>query len=83
MAEELPSISGNELIGILRGDGWIEGRRTTHGIMLTKRFADRTRVTIVPTKHKAMPHGSLSAILGPKQTGLGREGLLALISKKH
>jgi predicted RNA binding protein YcfA (HicA-like mRNA interferase family) len=81
MGESLPGISGVELIKLLKDDGWSEGRRTTHGIQLSKRFGDRVRVTIVPTKHKAMPSGTLAAILGPKQTGIGREGLLTLLKK--
>jgi predicted RNA binding protein YcfA (HicA-like mRNA interferase family) len=79
MGQSLPSISGDELIRILEKDGWIAGRRTTHGIMMTKKFPDRIRVTIVPTKDKAMPEGTLAAILGSKQTCIGREGLLNLL----
>jgi predicted RNA binding protein YcfA (HicA-like mRNA interferase family) len=82
MGQSLPSISGHELIRVLETDGWIAGRRTTHGIMMTKKFPDRTRVTIIPTKDKAMPEGTLAAILGPKQTCIGREGFLALLGKK-
>ncbi len=82
MGESLPGISGTELIKVLKKDGWIEGRRTTHGVQLTKVFGDRTRVTIVPTKDKHMPNGTLAAILGPKQTGIGREGLLTMMRLK-
>ena len=82
MGESLPGISGTDLIKLLKKDGWKEGRRTTHGIQLTKAFGDRTRVTIVPTKDRHMPNGTLAAILGPKQTGIGRDAFLTLLHRK-
>jgi hypothetical protein len=53
----------------------------THGIALRKRFAERTRVTIVPNKRSSLPDGTLGDILGARQTGIGRAGLLALIER--
>lgn len=41
----------------------------------------RIRVTVVPDKRSSLPPGTLAAILGPKQTDLGRDGLAALIDK--
>ncbi len=82
MGESLPGISGTDLIKLLKANGWKEGRRTTHGIQLTKLVGDRTRVTIVPTKDKHMPNGTLAAILGMKQTGIGREGFLEMMREK-
>ncbi len=78
MGGGLPAISGMELIQLLTDNGWVEHRRTNHGIMLKKKLSSRTVVTIVSPTTKPLPPGTLSAILGPKQTGLGRKGLLRL-----
>lgn len=49
---------------------------------MVKRFADgRTRRTTIQKKRGVIPDGTLGNILGPKQTGLGRDGLLDLIAK--
>jgi len=79
--QKIPALNGLELIKLLKRDRWIEHRQTTHGIALTKRVGDRTRVTIVPKTRAALPTGTLMAILGEKQTGLGRSGLLELLNK--
>jgi len=80
--DALPAITGRQLIRLLIQDGWEEGRRVTHGRSLHKAFPDgRTRLTLVPDKRSPLPAGTLSAILGPKQTGLGRDGLAALITR--
>ena len=39
------------------------------------------RVTIIPDKRSSLPPGTLAAILGPKQSGLGREGLAEMIER--
>jgi predicted RNA binding protein YcfA (HicA-like mRNA interferase family) len=78
----LPAITGRQLIRLLKLDGWEEGRRANHGRSLHKTFDDgRTRVTLVPDKRTPLPTGTLAAILGAKQTGLGRDGLATLIEK--
>jgi len=77
----LPAITGKELIGILKRDGWQVGRKATHGISLTKYIGDRTRVTVIPDTRASLDRGTLMAILGNKQTGLGRKGLLRLLGK--
>jgi predicted RNA binding protein YcfA (HicA-like mRNA interferase family) len=78
--ESLPAITGRQLIRLLKLDAWEEGRRMNHGRSLHKMFPDgRTRVTIVPDKQSPLPTGTLAAILGPKQTGIGRDGLAALV----
>ncbi len=82
MADDLPAISGRQLMRLLRLDGWQAGRRSTHGIVHTKRFSDRTRVTTIPDKRRPLAAGTLAEILGTKQTGIGRQGLLDLI-KQH
>lgn len=78
---KLPAVSGRQLIRLLKKDGWQEGRQATHGKSLTKRFGDRTRVTVVPTKRSSLPEGTLNAILGDKQTGIGKNGLLNLLKR--
>jgi predicted RNA binding protein YcfA (HicA-like mRNA interferase family) len=79
--QKIPALNGFELIKLLKKDGWVEHRKTTHGIALEKRVCDRTRVTIVPKTRATLPTGTLMAILGEKQTGLGRLGLLQLLCK--
>jgi len=70
------------LIRLLRLDGWEEGRRVNHGRSFHKTFPDTVpRVTLVSDKRTPLPSGTLAAILGPKQTGIGREGLAALIAR--
>jgi hypothetical protein len=67
---------------LLRLDGWEAGRKSTHGVVHTKQFDDgRTRVTVVPDKRRPLAPGTLLAILGDRQTGIGRQGLLNLIDK--
>lgn len=79
---DLPAISGPALIALLRKDGWTAGRVNSHVQMLTKMVDGRVRTTCVSLKRKDLPAGTLAAILGPKQSCIGREGLAALI-KKH
>ena len=77
--QEIPALTGPELIDILISDGWQKGRKARHGLTLTKKFPDKTRVTFVPTKKDSLPPGTLSAILGPLQTGIGKKGLRQLL----
>ena len=81
MSAKAPAITGVQLIRLLKKDGWIEKRRTKHGIALAKSFQDRTRVTVVPYTRAPLDDGTLAAILGPKQTCITKAGLLELISK--
>lgn len=74
------TITAKQLRRLLERDGWVAGRHATHGTTLTKKFDDRTRVTYIPKRGDLAP-GTLSAILGPKQIRLGRNGLEALIEK--
>ena len=75
------SITAKELIRLLTLDGWVETRWTLHGLGMAKRFPDgRIKVTVIP-RRGVLPPGTLAAILGTKQTGLGRTGLEALIRK--
>ena len=86
MSKSLPAITGPQLTKLLTLDGWqISKRRkkkARHGTPLYKHFSDRKRVTVVPLRNDSLPMGTLSDILGPKQTGLGRKGLQKLI-KQH
>jgi len=52
----------------------------TAEVGLAKRFGDRTRVTVIPDSGASLDDGTLAAILGPKQTGIGRKGLLDLLN---
>ena len=81
--KDLPAITGFQLIRLLALDGWVSARKATHGQALRKYFPNekRTRVAVVPRNRAALPKGTLSGILSVKQTGLGREGLAALIRK--
>lgn len=76
-----PAITGKQLIRLLEKDGWVLGRKTRHGVSLSKAFSGRHRVTVVPDKRRSLVPKTLAEILGPKQTSLGREGLLDLISR--
>ena len=78
-----------ELERLLRRDCWESGRVSKHGTVYKKSFAidgrTVTRITVIPTKkHKRnnpIPRGTLKAILGPNQTGLGVAGLAKLIEE--
>jgi predicted RNA binding protein YcfA (HicA-like mRNA interferase family) len=80
MSGGLPAISGPKLIGVLEADGWHICGRSTHGITLKKVVGGELRVTTIPIKARSLPSGTLAAILGSRQTGLGRAGLLRLLS---
>ena len=82
MAKSLPAISGQQLIRLLERDGWEVVRQANHGLSLAKIGPDgRKRVTVVPNKRGSLPNGTLRAILGPLQTGIGFDGLAALIER--
>ena len=82
MSDELPAISGVQLMRLLEKDGWRRKRPATHGILFVKAASPHPRCTIIPNRTKPLPKGTLAAILAEKQTGIGRVGLLALI-KTH
>jgi hypothetical protein len=75
------SISGKKLIYLAVKDGWVIRRRARHGVALAKKFSNRTRVTVIPDTRALLDEGTLSAILGPKQMGIGKKGLAELIQK--
>jgi predicted RNA binding protein YcfA (HicA-like mRNA interferase family) len=79
---QLPAITGKQLIRLLEQDGWIRGRKSLHGITFRKPHPDGvTHVTTVPDKRSPLPDGTLNAILGPKQTGIGRDRLGEMIQR--
>ena len=78
---KLPPITGKKLIKLLQRAGWIEHRRTRHGIALIKEVNGRTKTTIVQDTRATIPDGTLLDILGPKQTGISKKGLLELANK--
>jgi predicted RNA binding protein YcfA (HicA-like mRNA interferase family) len=75
------SISGKKLINLAVKDGWVVKRRARHGVAMAKKYTDRTRVTVIPYTRAPLDEGTLSAILGPKQMGIGKRGLTELIEK--
>ena len=77
----LPTITGKKLIKLLQKDGWIVHRRTRHGVALIKKVSDHTKVTIIQDTRATLPEGTLSQILGQKQTGIGKRGLFNLVNK--
>jgi len=78
---DLPVITGPHLIALLLKDRWAAGRTNSHGQLMSKKVDAEIRTTVIPTKRKDLTPGTLSAILGAKQTGIGRDGLAALIEK--
>ena len=76
-----PAVSGKQVIRLLRKDEWILTGRTRHGVALAKHFGDRTKVTVIPDTKASLDDGTLAAILGVKQTGIGKKGLLDLLNK--
>jgi len=78
---KLPAITGKLLIKLLTRDGWEWCGRTRHGVSLVKTIGDRKVTTVVPDTRAELPDGTLLAILGSKQIGMGKKGLLALVNK--
>ena len=79
--KKLQRIGGKQLIKLAVKDGWIIKRRARHGVALSKKFGDRSRVTVIPDSRAELDEGTLSAIIGYKQMGLGKGGLFELINK--
>ena len=79
--KKLPRVSGKQLIRLAVKDGWVIRRRARHGVALSKDFGDRNRVTVVPDSRAELDEGTLSAIIGYKQMGIGKQGLLELIDR--
>jgi len=77
----VPAISGSALISLLiKKDNWKVEGVNPHGRSLSKRVGNQTLVTTIADTSKSLPEGTLGAILGPKQTQLGKQGLLRLLN---
>ena len=77
---KLPALTGKQLLTLLIKDGWQNCGQKTHGVGLTKKVGDRNLVTVIPVNSPLVDF-VLSAILGQKQTRIGKKGLLALVNK--
>lgn len=77
----IPALTGKQLIKLLVRDGWGKGRKCNHGLSLTKIIRDRTKVAFIPDTRASLPKGILHDILGQKQMGIGKEGLLKLLNR--
>jgi predicted RNA binding protein YcfA (HicA-like mRNA interferase family) len=75
----IPAISGPQLMRLLEKDGWVVKRFANHGARLHKEFEDRAVVTVIHSKSRSLPKGTLKDIL--KQTRVSDENLLQLIEK--
>ena len=83
MQKDLPAITGLQLIKLLEQDRWENKRHANHGKSLVKYFpqSKRIKVAVIPNTSQSLPTNTLGGILGVKQTGIGRKGLLKLIEK--
>ena len=81
MSGGMPAISGAKLAKLLVADGWIYTRKSRHGAAYHKQFPSGKRLTIIPQSRDSLVPRTLNQILGPKQTQIGRAGLLRLIKK--
>lgn len=81
MPRPIPAVSGNDLIALLLRDGWEVTGQNSHVKILRKKYPERTRITLVQPINDSLAKGTLSAILGPKQTGIGKNGLRRLLDK--
>ena len=79
MAGGIPAINGPDLAKLLESDGWGLDTRSTHGLTYKKMVNGELRITTIPSKRRALCQETLHQILGPRQTGLGRAGLLRLL----
>lgn len=81
MSGSYPIVTGKQLVKLLTKDGWEYLRNTRHAVALQKQISGRKKVVIIPGGRAIIPDGTLGAILGPKQMGIGKKGLLDLINK--
>lgn len=81
MSKQIPAISGIELARLLQKDRWTVKGYCKHGMLLEKDIGERKLITVIPQKSRSLPKGTLSDILGARQTRIGKDGLLALIDK--
>lgn len=81
----LPAITGNQLIKLLEKDGWENAgyAKGGHTIKFRKHIDGRTLVTMIQPINRPLKDGTLSAILGSKQTKIGKEGLRKLLENNE
>ena len=78
---KIPAITGKKLIKLFKKDRWqIKNKRGDH-ISMFKDFGSRKRITTIKNTNESILIGTLMAILGRKQTNLGKRGLDRLINK--
>ncbi len=77
----VPAITGVQLVWLLEKDGWTREGRAKHGVTLAKKIGERRVVTFAKDTNESIPPTTLGQILGVKQTGLGKPGLLRLINE--
>ena len=82
MSGGLPAITGPQLGKLLESDGWQMDERSTHGMTYKKIVGGELRITTIPTKSRSLCKVTLRQILGPRQTGIGRAGLLRLLENQ-
>ena len=77
----LPLQQEPELIRLLEHHGWEVVRRSRQGMFLSRQVTgdDRPRMPVIPTRNRPLGLNVLAQILGPKQTGIGRSGLEAML----
>lgn len=74
-------MTGKQLIALFVLDGWAAQDRRTHGVMLCKDSPSGPRLALIPDKSDDLPPTVLHRILGVKQSGVGRAGLVAMIRR--
>lgn len=77
----IPSITGKQLIRLLKADEWAEGRKTNHGISLSKVVNGERKTVTVPNKKRSMVPNTLHRLIGPLQADIGRDRLGELIEQ--
>lgn len=79
--QDIPAVTGKQLIRLFLADGWEINRYARHAVLLQKRFSDRTRIVAIPDKRAVLPPGTLGNILGPRASGIGKAGLRAMFER--
>lgn len=78
---EIPALSGAQLFLLLKCDGWKPHSCSDAHVSVKKRIEGRYVVAPIPMSNASLPQGTLSGILGSKETRIGRRGLVRLLNK--
>lgn len=82
MAREIPPVTGRQLIRLFIRDGWEVKRQHSSHVILSKMDREgRHRVVVIPNRRSPLPDGTLNAIIGLRQSGIGRSGLRELLDR--